>query len=85
MSELSFDHPLDGGEKLLSEFVSGLMLFKGWEIVKRGVCQKMQEYMPEEHPLIEGLDMDTKFLMVPLTFRPVSLGLKTPSVRWKDD
>lgn len=63
MSELQFDRPLDGGEEFLKEFVSGLMLFKGWEIMKKGVCQKMQEYMPEEHPLIEPLDIDTKFLL----------------------
>ena len=53
MSEFNFDSPLNGGEHLLKEFVCGLMLFKGWEILKRGVCTKMKEYMPDQHPLIE--------------------------------
>ena len=63
MNELNFDSPLNGGEHLLKEFVCGLMLFKGWEIVKRGVSAKMKDYMPDKHPLIDNLDMDTKFLL----------------------
>jgi hypothetical protein len=64
MSELEFGKPLDGGEKLLREFVSGMMLFKGWEKMKKSVSSKLMEFMPEEHPEIRRLDMQTKLLML---------------------
>lgn len=64
MNELEFGRPLNGGEELLKEFVSGMMLFKGWSTLKKSVSDKLSEFMPEEHRDIAGLSMEMKFLLL---------------------